>query len=66
MLKKLKIVIFEHKVTHKKIQAVIGVKAGIIETRLSQIIHGKKQPTAQERRDLAQVLETDESLLFSE
>lgn len=45
-------------------QYELAARAGMSETRLSRIIRGRIQPTAEERKKLAEVLGVPEAELF--
>jgi transcriptional regulator with XRE-family HTH domain len=59
-LEVLKLAIFRSGISQVK----IGMAAGIGEVRLSQIVHGKVEPTAEEKRSLSKILGVDQAKLF--
>ena len=66
MLENLKITFFRRKHKTGESQGQIGMKAGILEGRLSTIVTGKAQATPKERAALAEALgETEEYLFFN-
>ncbi len=66
MLDNLLIAITHHKIKTKLSQAKIGLQAGIIESRLCNIVKGKVEATPKERKALSRVLKVDEAILFAE
>jgi len=46
-------------------QRDLSLKTGIGEVRLSGIVHGRRDPTAEERRELARVLRLPQRKLFA-
>lgn len=66
MLQNLRLEIWKHTDQTGESQGKIGLKAGIVESRLSLIIRGRVEPAPEERKALAQVLDVDEAILFDE
>ena len=64
MLQNLRLEIWKHTGKTGESQGKIGLKAGIVESRLSLIIRGRVESTKEERKALAQVLGVSEKILF--
>ena len=45
-------------------QYVLAARTGLSETRVSRLVCGRSQPTADERRRLAEALGIEEAMLF--
>jgi len=65
MLENLILTIYRHKSSTGEGQGKIGIRAGIVETRLSAIVHGRITPTPDERAALSKVLGVPEDTLFA-
>ena len=66
MLENLYLTLARHYKNTKETRGKVGIRAGITESRLSTIVHGKSEATAEERAALARVLGIDEAYLFAQ
>ncbi len=65
MLENLRLAIWKRTTRTGETQGKIGLKAQIVETRLSLMIRGKVEPTKEERKALSAVLGIPEKDLFA-
>jgi len=68
MYENLYLALAKHYKETRETRGMVGLKAGITESRLSRIVHGWLVPTAtpKERTALARVLGVDEAYLFAD
>ena len=66
MYENLYLALAKHYKETRETRGMVGLKAGITESKLSRIVHGWLVPTAKERKALARVLGQDEAYLFAQ
>jgi hypothetical protein len=66
MLENLYIALAKHHRDTRETRGLVGLKAGITESRLSRIVHGWIEATPDERAALSQALGVEEGYLFTQ
>lgn len=66
MLENLYLALAKHHKKTKETRGKVGLRAGITESRLSMIVHGKADATPKERKALSKALDVNEGYLFAQ